>query len=204
MAAGLIVSLIGIATLAGVLAFRGEEDLSARRSMVRSIAYWLLTVLLAFELAAGALWDLLRIEYVRVALTQLGYPLYLLVILGVWRIHGALVLLAPRFPRLKEWVYDGAFFRHRCSDLPPPGGRPWWPVGGAVHFLWFHPILMGSTACSSPSAYGVAVAGHRKTCNKLGGSDPYCGRNAGGHALNVAKGRSTTLRAAIKTTIIDA
>jgi len=62
------------------------------------------------ELAAGALWDLLRIEYVRVALTHLGYPLYVLIILGVWRIPGALTLLAPRLPRLKEWAYAGAFF----------------------------------------------------------------------------------------------
>jgi hypothetical protein len=114
LATGLIVFVIAIATLGGVLAFRGEADLSAqgRKLTIRSIAYWLLTILLAFELAAGALWDLLRIEYVRVALTQLGYPLYLLVILGVWRIPGALVLLVPRFPRLKEWVYAGAFFEY--------------------------------------------------------------------------------------------
>jgi hypothetical protein len=80
--------------------------------MIRLIAYWLFTVLVAFELAAGALWDLLRIEYVRVALAHLGYPLYLLVILGVWRVPGALTLLVPRFPRLKEWVYAGAFFEY--------------------------------------------------------------------------------------------
>jgi hypothetical protein len=47
-----------------------------------------------------------------VVLAQLGYPLYLLIILGVWRIPGALVLLVPRFPRLKEWAYAGAFFNY--------------------------------------------------------------------------------------------
>ena len=77
---------------------------------MRSVVYWLLTLVVAFELAAGAVWDLLRIEYVRVVLAHLGYPLYLLIILGVWRIPGALVLLGPRFPRLKEWAYAGAFF----------------------------------------------------------------------------------------------
>jgi hypothetical protein len=114
MAAGLIISLIAIATLAGVLTAKHEEAVPAqgRRAMIRSIAYWLLTVALVFELAAGALWDLFRIDYVRVALAQLGYPLYLLVILGVWRIPGALTLLVPRFPRLKEWVYAGAFFEY--------------------------------------------------------------------------------------------
>jgi hypothetical protein len=114
MSAGLIVSLIVIATVAGVLSARREEDVPAqgRWALIRSIAYWLFTVLVAFELAAGALWDLLRIEYVRVALAHLGYPLYLLVILGVSRVPGALTLLVPRFPRLKEWAYAGAFFEY--------------------------------------------------------------------------------------------
>ena len=114
MAAGLIISLILIATVAGVFCSRREEDIprNGRGATIRLVAYWLFTVGLAFELAAGALWDLFRIEYVRVALTQLGYPLYLLVILGVWRVPGALTLLVPRFPRLKEWVYAGAFFEY--------------------------------------------------------------------------------------------
>lgn len=114
MAAGLVISLIVIATVAGVLCSRREEDIprQSRGAMIRLIAYWVFTVLLAFELAAGALWDLFRIEYVRVALTHLGYPLYVLVILGVWRVPGALTLLVPRFPRLKEWVYAGAFFEY--------------------------------------------------------------------------------------------
>jgi hypothetical protein len=114
MAAGLVVSLIVIATIAGVLCARQEEDVpvQGRGAMIRSIAYWLFTILVVFELAAGALWDLLRIEYVRVALTHLGYPLYLLVILGASRVPGALALVVPRFPRLKEWAYAGAFFEY--------------------------------------------------------------------------------------------
>jgi hypothetical protein len=105
-------ALIILATTAGVLTARREEDAppQGRGALARSIAYWLFTVVVIFELAAGALWDLLRIEYVRVILAHLGYPLYLLIILGVWRIPGALALLVPRFPRLKEWAYAGAFF----------------------------------------------------------------------------------------------
>ncbi len=63
-------------------------------------------------MVAGSAWDLLRIEYVRVVLTHLGYPLYLLFILGVWKLPCAIVLLLPRFPRLKEWAYGGAFFNY--------------------------------------------------------------------------------------------
>jgi uncharacterized membrane protein YphA (DoxX/SURF4 family) len=114
MAALQVIVLIALGTIAGVWTGRHEETAApqGRGALIHSIAYFLLTVLVAFELAAGGLWDLLRIEYVRVVLAHLGYPLYLLVILGVWRIPGALALLVPRFPRLKEWAYAGAFFNY--------------------------------------------------------------------------------------------
>ena len=40
----------------------------------------------------------------------LGYPLYFFPILGFWKILGAIAILVPRFPRLKEWAYAGIFF----------------------------------------------------------------------------------------------
>jgi hypothetical protein len=136
MTAVLIVSLIVLATLAGVLSAKHEGDAPAqgRQAMICSIADWLFTVIVAFELAAGALWDLLRIKYVRVVLTHLGYPLYLLVILGVWRIPGALTLLAPRFPRLKEWAYAGAFF-----DYTGAAASHLWAGDGARQ--WIGPLI---------------------------------------------------------------
>src|SRR5215831_14069296 len=78
---------------------------------IRSINYWTFTVLLVFELAAGSLWNLLQIEWVRIQLSHLGYPLYFAYVLGVWLIGGAAVIIAPGFPRLKEWAYAGAFFQ---------------------------------------------------------------------------------------------
>jgi uncharacterized membrane protein YphA (DoxX/SURF4 family) len=43
-------------------------------------------------------------------ITHLGYPPYVLTILGVWKILGAIVLFAPGLPRLKEWAYAGVIF----------------------------------------------------------------------------------------------
>jgi uncharacterized membrane protein YphA (DoxX/SURF4 family) len=43
-------------------------------------------------------------------MVQLGYPIYLLTILGIWKVLGGIALLAPRFPRLKEWAYAGTLF----------------------------------------------------------------------------------------------
>ena len=50
----------------------------------------------------------LRIDHVRDVIEHLGYPTYLLTIMGVWKVPGAVALLIPRFPRLKEWAYAGA------------------------------------------------------------------------------------------------
>ena len=41
---------------------------------------------------------------------QLGYPLYFFAILGIWKVLGAIAILVPGFPRLKEWAYAGIFF----------------------------------------------------------------------------------------------
>jgi len=91
-----------------------EEKLAilsrSRWDRLRTIAYWTFTVLLVAELAAGSLWNFLQIEWVRVQLNHLGYPLYLTYILGVCQIGGAAVIIAPGFPRLKEWAYAGSFF----------------------------------------------------------------------------------------------
>jgi DoxX-like family len=79
----------------------------------RAVAYWAATAIIAAELAVGGVWDILRIEYVREVLErQLGYPTYFAVIMGAWKVPGAVVLLAPRLPRLKEWAYAGAVFTY--------------------------------------------------------------------------------------------
>jgi hypothetical protein len=76
----------------------------------RTIAFWATTFVVVFELAAGSVWNLMRIEWVRVQLDHLGYPLYFAYITGVWHVGGAAAIVAPGFARLKEWAYAGAFF----------------------------------------------------------------------------------------------
>jgi uncharacterized membrane protein YphA (DoxX/SURF4 family) len=81
----------------------------------RFVAYWVTTLAVAAELALGGIWDLLRIDYVRNVVEHLGYPAYLLTIMGVWKVAGAIVLLIPRFPRLKEWAYAGATINYASA-----------------------------------------------------------------------------------------
>jgi len=83
---------------------------SAFTSRYRVIGYWVTTALVVFELALGGVWDILRVPQVRDLIERLGYPQYLLVILGIWKLLGAVALVIPRFPRLKEWAYAGVLF----------------------------------------------------------------------------------------------
>ena len=72
--------------------------------------YWIATVFLAFGMTAGGVQQLFQIGgYVEI-ITQLGYPLYLLSILGAWKILGVIAVLIPKFTLLKEWAYAGFFF----------------------------------------------------------------------------------------------
>jgi uncharacterized membrane protein YphA (DoxX/SURF4 family) len=76
----------------------------------RIIAYWVATVIIAAECVVGGVMDILRLPPFFAILKHLGYPDYFSVILGVWKVLGALAVLAPRFPRLKEWAYSGMVF----------------------------------------------------------------------------------------------
>jgi hypothetical protein len=78
----------------------------------RSVAYWLATLLVATELGLGGIWDIARIPRVLDLVTHLGYPSYFLVLLGSWKVLGAVALLVPRRALLKEWAYAGAFFTY--------------------------------------------------------------------------------------------
>lgn len=84
---------------------------------LKMISYWTTTVFVALELLAGGVTDLIHGETgvvvgepVADVLRHLGYPVYLLTILGVWKLLGGITLLVPGLLRLKEWAYAGAFF----------------------------------------------------------------------------------------------
>ncbi|ALJ04852.1 DoxX-like family protein [Pseudalgibacter alginicilyticus] len=74
------------------------------------IIYWVLTIFLSFGMLAGGVQQLLQIGGYNEIVSQLGYPLYLLSILGAWKILGVITILIPKQPLLKEWAYAGFFF----------------------------------------------------------------------------------------------
>jgi hypothetical protein len=76
----------------------------------RVVAYWVATLWLCVGMLASAVLQLIKMPEVLHNFGRLGYPRYLLVLLGVWKILGVIVLIAPRMPLLKEWAYAGFFF----------------------------------------------------------------------------------------------
>jgi hypothetical protein len=122
---------------------------------IRSIAYWACTFAIAFEMTAGAIWGLLRIEYVRVVFDHLGYPIYLGTILGIWKVPFAIVLFLPGLLRLKEWAYAGAVFNYTGAAashfLVGYAGMGSITTPGIIGPAFFAAITMASWALRPPS-----------------------------------------------------
>jgi uncharacterized membrane protein YphA (DoxX/SURF4 family) len=74
------------------------------------VAYWIVTALTAFAFLSGGAMDLMHPPEMAQGMAHLGYPAYFMTILGLWKVLGALAVVVPGFPRLKEWAYAGMVF----------------------------------------------------------------------------------------------
>jgi len=74
------------------------------------IIYWIATVWLSLGMTSTGIVQLIHMKEEVEMMTHLGYPLYFLTLLGVWKILGVITVLMPKFPLLKEWAYAGFFF----------------------------------------------------------------------------------------------
>lgn len=111
--------------------------------MSRNVIYWVTTALLIFEMVLGGVWDVMKVPHVRETIERLGYPAYFLVILGIWKLLGAIALSIPRFPRLKEWAYAGAVFNFTGAVASHIVSRV--IDAGTLAYLI---VMMGATAAS--------------------------------------------------------
>ncbi|WP_423128770.1 DoxX family protein [Gaoshiqia sp. Z1-71] len=74
------------------------------------IIYWIATVWLALGMLSTGIVQLIRMPEEIGVITRLGYPVYILTILGIWKILGVAAVLLPKFNLVKEWAYAGFFF----------------------------------------------------------------------------------------------
>ena len=76
-----------------------------------SIIYWVTTGFLAFGMLAQGFAQIFHTKgYVDMIIVHLGYPLYFLNIIGIWKLLGVIAILIPGFKLVKEWAYAGFFF----------------------------------------------------------------------------------------------
>ena len=101
----------------------------------KAVGYWVCTVAIAFPLLSGGILQTIRSPTAIAGMTHLGYPVHFTVLLGIWKILGAIVILLPGFALVKEWAYAGIFIDftgasvglavNRCSE-----------TGGCCRWLW--------------------------------------------------------------------
>jgi DoxX-like family len=76
----------------------------------KHIAYWAVTGFLCFGMLLGGSGQLYRASFNVEGIVHLGYPIYVLTILGLWKIFAVVTILIPKYLLLKEWAYAGLFF----------------------------------------------------------------------------------------------
>ena len=74
------------------------------------IIYWVATGLLSVGMFSSGIMQIMHVKELEDIMVHLGYPLYMMYILGVWKILGVIAVLIPGFKLVKEWAYAGLFF----------------------------------------------------------------------------------------------
>ncbi|MEO6301999.1 MAG: DoxX family protein [Bacteroidia bacterium] len=83
------------------------------------IIYWVATTLLSFGMLGSGLAQIVHAQAMIDLVVPLGYPVYFLTIIGVWKVLGVIAILMPRFKLVKEWAYAGFFFLMTGAVVSP-------------------------------------------------------------------------------------
>jgi len=74
------------------------------------MAYWIVTILFAGFMIFSSASDVMGNKEAIKFITNLGYPEYFVYFISWAKIAGAIAILVPGFPRIKEWAYAGLIF----------------------------------------------------------------------------------------------
>jgi len=72
---------------------------------IRTIAFWATTIFGPASFVIGGYLHPTRDPQVMATLAHLGYPVYFATITGFWKLPGAIAIVVPGIPRVKEWAY---------------------------------------------------------------------------------------------------
>ncbi|MEM7785165.1 MAG: DoxX family protein [Planctomycetota bacterium] len=76
----------------------------------KNVFYWIATGLFCLAMAGSGVANLVGVEQLKESIVGLGYPTYLMTILGTAKLAGVVALLLPKLAILKEWAYAGFTF----------------------------------------------------------------------------------------------
>ena len=71
------------------------------------ITYWVLTILFALAMLGDAYGGITKQQAGKDVMRHLGYPIYTMVITGVFKLFGAIAILQNKFKIIKEWAFAG-------------------------------------------------------------------------------------------------
>ncbi len=112
----------------------------------KNISYWITTALVAFFIGTGGVAQMWQYHANPHSIVPvLGYPMYFFAILGFWKALGAIAIVWPRYPRLKEWAYAGIFFdlTGAVASIVAVGGY------GAYGFHVLAPLIISGLTVAS-------------------------------------------------------
>jgi hypothetical protein len=112
----------------------------------RTVTYWATTILVAGLIGSGGAAQIAQfLGNEHGVVPVLGYPTYFFAILGFWKVLGAIAILVPRYPRLKEWAYAGIFFdlTGAAASCAAAGGY------GAYGFHVIAPLILAGMTVAS-------------------------------------------------------
>ena len=126
------------------------------------IIYWVSTLWLALGMTSTGIVQFIKMKEEVDLFNRLGYPIYFLTILSIWKILGVVAVLIPRFPLLKEWAYAGFFFAMSGAVFSHL-------ASGSAAMDYFGPVLLIVLTVTSwyfrPEDRKV-VSAHQETSNR--------------------------------------
>lgn len=69
--------------------------------------FWIATIIFALMMIMDGVGGITQQEAGKEVLKHLGYPMYLLIIVGIAKLLGAASILQNKFTAIKEWAYAG-------------------------------------------------------------------------------------------------
>ena len=122
----------------------------------RKVLYWATTALTGLGFAGLGVANLVHAPALIQGLAHLGYPAYFATILGIWKVLGAVAILAPGMPRVKEWAYAGMFFTLTGAAFSHASSGD--PVGNIAAPLVLLALVIVSSAMRPSRSAVVATA----------------------------------------------